>query len=155
MRKSHRETRWETRDQEVPDPTPIELPGGIEKPPTLRELVAQYVRDFGQVMHTTHGAGTEEEENDFELDDDDDVDLASPHELRFQEMKDDHPDAVEPAAPAAAPAQPQESDADHARRMMSSDDWNIVRRLAQAAGYMPAELTPASDGSEPGNSDNT
>lgn len=57
--------------EELPDPTPLELPVGFTRPPTLDELVARLVIDpHTQAELKASGIETEEEANDFDIPDD-------------------------------------------------------------------------------------
>jgi hypothetical protein len=65
--------------EEIPDPTPIELPIGYEHPESLESMIARMVR-----IHSEQAAKNEletfEEADDLDMSDDDDG-LASEHEL--------------------------------------------------------------------------
>lgn len=53
---------------EVPDPTPVHVPGKSEKPLTLREEMRRFVRQELSNQAETQGAGSFSEEDDFDLD---------------------------------------------------------------------------------------
>lgn len=57
--------KWE----EIPDPTPVELPTGYNKPETLQQMIQRYVR-AASVAASDQGFETEEEADDFEVLDD-------------------------------------------------------------------------------------
>jgi len=61
---------------EVPDPIPVELIGGNERPLTLREEMRRFVRQELSIRAADQGAGTFEEEDDF-TDDLEEPDLTS------------------------------------------------------------------------------
>lgn len=62
--------RYNERGEELPDPTPMELPVGFTRPPTLSELVARLVIDPAvQAELRAVGIETEEEANDFDVPD--------------------------------------------------------------------------------------
>jgi len=54
---------------EVPDPTPMSIPSGFKRPPTLAEQVARLVRS-NEFMASLGEAETFEESEDFEVGDD-------------------------------------------------------------------------------------
>lgn len=62
--------QYDEYGQELPDPTPLELPVGFTRPPTLAEMVAKLVID-PQIQAELNRAGieTEEEANDFDVED--------------------------------------------------------------------------------------
>lgn len=62
--------RYNERGEEMPDPTPIALPVGFQRPPTIDELYARLVHDPA-VQRELSDAGfeTEEEANDFDVPD--------------------------------------------------------------------------------------
>lgn len=62
--------RYNERGEELPDPTPLELPVGFTRPPTLDELVARLVVDPAMQRELKDaGFETEEEANDFDVPD--------------------------------------------------------------------------------------
>lgn len=72
--------------RELPDDTPIEVPVGLKRPPTLHEMIAMHVRGamFQQKVQEA-GFESEEEANDFEVDGDDLEELPmTPHEIAAQ-----------------------------------------------------------------------
>lgn len=78
--------------QELPDPRPIRPPIGFVAQPPLHELIRQMVRSEVLAREATEGgAGTFEEEDDFEVEDDD-YDPSSPWEENFEP----HPITGEP-----------------------------------------------------------
>lgn len=61
---------YNKRGEELPDPTPLALPVGFTRPPTLDELVARLTIDPAtQAELRRAGVETEEEANDFEVED--------------------------------------------------------------------------------------
>lgn len=61
---------YNERGEELPDPTPLELPVGFTRPPTLDELVARLIIDPRvQAELRASGIETEEEANDFDIPD--------------------------------------------------------------------------------------
>lgn len=61
---------YNERGEELPDPTPMEMPVGFSRPPTLSELVARLVIDpntQAEIMRA--GIESEEEANDFDVED--------------------------------------------------------------------------------------
>lgn len=57
--------------REHPDPTPVEIPESLLRPPSLEQRLQAFVR--GELSRAAHEEGmeTEEEANDLEVDDDD------------------------------------------------------------------------------------
>ena len=74
--------------REHPDPTPIALPVGLRSPPTMQELVQQYVEGAMSTYAASHQLGTFEEEDDFE-DTDDEMPPLSQFEVTEFPMEDD------------------------------------------------------------------
>lgn len=66
---------------ETPDPVPVELIGGNERPLTLREEMRRFVRQELSNQARDNGAGTFEEEDDF-TDDLEEPDLTSPYTVQ-------------------------------------------------------------------------
>lgn len=67
---------------EVPDPTPIAIPAGISRPPTLQETIQKFIRnDAIQRALAAEGLETFEEADDFEVGED--YEPSSPYELVF------------------------------------------------------------------------
>jgi len=71
------------RGHEVLDPTPMEIPLGFKRPPTLQEQIRQLIRT--EMSQNAKGKGMEtfEEADDFEVGDD--FDPSSPYELNFDQ----------------------------------------------------------------------
>lgn len=76
-----RTDRLDEHGREVPDPTPLRIPGGFKRPETLQEQVARLVR--GSISREAEDAGFEtfEESEDFDVDDD--FDPRTPFEVVF------------------------------------------------------------------------
>lgn len=64
---------------EYPDPTPLEVPVGFKRPPTIQEMIAKMVRVSLEAREA--GMETFEEAEDFDVDDD--FDPSSPWEEHF------------------------------------------------------------------------
>lgn len=99
---------------EIPDPTPVEMPLGYEKPESLESMIARMVRNVS-LRAEKHGAETFEESDDFDCDDDHDP--VSQYQLN--EMQEEVPYALRKpqhinkdpgvsAATAEAPQKPKE-----------------------------------------------
>lgn len=70
---------------EVPDPTPSELALTSERPLTLAEQIARFVRDPGVVNAAVNaGLDTFDEADDFDTGDLEPQDFASPYEVDFE-----------------------------------------------------------------------
>lgn len=65
--------------REDPDPTPVRLPIGQKRPPTLQDEIRRFIRDELSAVADNQGLGTFEEEDDFDVGDDEDI--FSPYEL--------------------------------------------------------------------------
>lgn len=62
--------QYNEKGEELPDPTPLALPVGFTRPPTLSELVARLVLDPATQRELNDaGIETEEEANDFDVED--------------------------------------------------------------------------------------
>lgn len=78
--------KYNEMGEEILDTTPLEVPVGLKRPPTLHEMIALHVRSavFAQKV-SDMGLETEEEANDFEVDGDDLEELpVTPHEIAAQ-----------------------------------------------------------------------
>lgn len=84
--------------REYPDPTPVEVPLGFRRPPTLQEEIQRLIRVQMSQQARDTGLETFEEANDFEVDED--PDPLSQYEV--VEMAPEPPTAqeVDEAAPA-------------------------------------------------------
>ena len=105
--------------REHPDPIPIALPVGMATPPTMRELVQEYVAGAMSTYAAEQKLGTFEEEDDFE-DTDDEMPPMSQFEITEFPMAEENPteDASPPEdsssgngakAPADSPEKPAEA----------------------------------------------
>jgi len=99
--------------REKPNPFPLEPPIGYKKQPTIAELMRQAIRQASEEAKSA-GAETEEEANDFDIDDE--YDPSTPYEHDFEpdpilermialQSRRPKPQEQAAAAPAAAPAQ--------------------------------------------------
>lgn len=67
------------KGQEIPDPTPVEVPLNFRRPPSLNDRIRSMIaREMSQYA-SAQGAETFEEANDFEVDED--PDFKSPYEV--------------------------------------------------------------------------
>lgn len=95
---------------EFPDPTPVEMPLGFRRPPTLQEEIQRIVRIQMSQQAQEHGFESFEEADDFEVDDDPDPLSAyevlemAPEGPTASETESGRPVATPPPAPAAPPA---------------------------------------------------
>lgn len=100
--------------KEVPDPVPLEMPVGYETPPTMEEMIQQYVRQELSVQAQEQGFGTFEEEDDFEIEDPEEISMSGFEVDEFamtdeEAIEDASPPSAAPEAseePSAAPAEP-------------------------------------------------
>lgn len=60
------------RGQEIPDPTPVSLPHGWERPLSLHEQIKRFIRSEMSQQAQLAGEETFEEADDFEVDEDPD-----------------------------------------------------------------------------------
>lgn len=106
---------------ELLDPTPMEVPVGYKRPPTLQEQVQRLVAGELSRVASSRGRESFEEADDFAVGDD--VDPVSPHELvdeqqdrRWKDWVEEQPDDIRtrkkklPAASAPATPDPKESE---------------------------------------------
>lgn len=63
--------RYNERGEELPDPTPVEVPAGMRVPESLEAMIARMVRGKVSELAAREGMETFEEANDFEIEDDD------------------------------------------------------------------------------------
>lgn len=91
--------------KEYPDPTPMELPIGYERPLTLQEMLQKQIREVVSAQAAQVGLGTFEEENDFEPEDPDEIMLSGyeVHEYEFVEEP-GSPLRDDPDSPLAEPS---------------------------------------------------
>lgn len=75
------EFRLNELGEEIPDPTPIEIPAGMKRPETLAEQVQRLVRRQVSDYAALHGHETFEEADDLEVDED--FDPFTPYETEF------------------------------------------------------------------------
>lgn len=57
--------------KEKPDLQPVEIPIGLDRPPSLKEEMQMYIRQQFSQLAEEHNLGSFEEEDDFDIDDDD------------------------------------------------------------------------------------
>ncbi|QXP07968.1 MAG: hypothetical protein [Arizlama microvirus] len=75
--RSERPQRHDELGREILDETPMALPIGFQRPPTLQEQVARLVRTEFSRQAVAEGRESFEEADDFDMDD---VDFSSPYE---------------------------------------------------------------------------
>jgi hypothetical protein len=64
--------KYDKQGREIPDPNPIELPGGFNRPPTLQEQIKRFIRAELSRQAADDGDETFEEADDFDVDEDPD-----------------------------------------------------------------------------------
>lgn len=100
-----RDPQWE-----IPDPVPVALPVGAERPPTIQEMLKLYLaNDRVQQELADEDFETFEEADDFEPDEEDML-YMSGFEVHEYEMEDDEPPAEPDEDPPAEPAVERDSD---------------------------------------------
>lgn len=90
--------------KEYPDPTPVEVPLGFKRPPTLQEEIQRIIRAQLSEHAQSRGFETFEEADDFNIDED--PDPLSPYEVT--EMQQEAAFAPEVLDPNAVPNAPQQ-----------------------------------------------
>jgi len=65
--------KYDEKGRELPDDTPVSVPVGFKRPESIHEMIRRYVRSeqFAQKAQQA-GVDTEEEANDFDIDDEED-----------------------------------------------------------------------------------
>lgn len=91
------------RDWEIPDPTPVVIPGDFERPPTIQEMLRMYLANE-QVQQEIREEGFEtfEEADDFEPDEEDLLPLSG-----FEVVEYDMEDEVQPNVSEANDPSPE------------------------------------------------
>ncbi len=99
------------RVPEVLDPIPLELPVGYNAEPSMRDLVQEYVRGALSQQAAEENLGTFEEEDDFEEENPELLDLSG-YEITEFEMVDENPapDAAPPGGPPGGTEVPPSPD---------------------------------------------
>ncbi len=99
------------RVPEVLDPIPLELPVGYNAEPSMRDLVQEYVRGALSQQAAEENLGTFEEEDDFEEENPNLLDLSG-YEVTEFEMVDEYPapDAAPPGGPPEGTEVPSSPD---------------------------------------------
>ncbi|AXQ65629.1 MAG: hypothetical protein [Microviridae sp.] len=69
------------RGQEVPDPTPVEIPAGLRKPESMEDMIRRFVRVEGTRVAESQGMESFEEANDFELESTELDELPTPYDV--------------------------------------------------------------------------
>ena len=80
------------------DPTPVEVPAEMVRPPTLKEELQRYVRYYVSRDAESRGLESFEEFNDFEVDDED-PDWSSEYEMSEMQEDSDFGEFVDEVAP--------------------------------------------------------
>lgn len=97
---------YDERNREILDDTPVSLPIGFRRPPTLQETIRALVRTEVSKRAANEGLETFEEADDFNVGDD--YDPTSPWELDYDQES-------EPLARSSAPAATEERPVDKAK----------------------------------------
>lgn len=104
---------YDAHGREMPDPTPVAMPVGFQRPESLVDLMKRLIRT--EVSQTAHDAGTEtfEEANDFEVPEDTVEDTATQYEAMADEpFTQPEPDDTRNAGPGPNARTSRESDDD-------------------------------------------
>lgn len=102
LKKLHR-AMIDQNGAELHNPTPVSIPIGQQRPPTLKEQIQRVLRTELSNQAASQGHETYEEANDFDIDDDDT--MYSPYEL--QPMQDDLEPIVDKPEPAKKEPAPE------------------------------------------------
>ena len=82
---------YDDQNREIPDQTPVAMPIGYEKPESLTSMIKRMVRNEEFLRKADEeGFDTDEEADDFDVDDPQDVHFTSDHE--FTEMVEEIPE---------------------------------------------------------------
>jgi len=60
--------KYNEHGEELPDPTPVEIPAGFKEPESIQQLIARLVRVHVSDAAARHGFETVDEANDFDVD---------------------------------------------------------------------------------------
>lgn len=72
---------YDEQNREIPDPTPLALPLGYERPETLAQIMGRIIQQ-NQHLEQLQELETPEEADDFYVDDHDDIEFTSQHEFK-------------------------------------------------------------------------
>lgn len=78
--------KFDALGRELPDPTPVELPFGAQRPESLQDMIRRLVRTDVSRAAEQAGAETFEEANDFEVEEDDAESSLTHHEVLGEEV---------------------------------------------------------------------
>lgn len=92
--------KYNEKGQEIPDPTPVVMPLGYERPESLSDVVARMVRIHISKQAHEMGLETFEEADDFSMDGDDEV-LPSQYEMKGMEEERPSPARIKEAKDAS------------------------------------------------------
>lgn len=88
------EQKYNEKGEELPDPTPVELPTGFQHAPTIQQQIAQFIRTpaFREQMAREMGLDPNDTEsfdeaNDFEVDDEEFDDVPTGHEMQEEFLR--------------------------------------------------------------------
>lgn len=94
--------RYNEQGEELPDPTPVELPAGFVHAPTIQEQIAHFIRSpafraqmAGELGIKVDDVESFDEANDFEVEDDDFDDVPTGHEMQEEFLRQARRDADE------------------------------------------------------------
>lgn len=88
---------------EYPDPTPVEMPLGFKRPPTLQEEIQRIIRQQMSMQAEEAGFESFEEADDFEVDED--PDPLSPYEVTEMQEEAAYPkETLDGPKPAPGPS---------------------------------------------------
>lgn len=76
--------KFNEKGEELMDPTPMALPVGYKRPPSIQEQIARYIRQ-SEMLAKQNGQETFEEADDFDVGDD--FDPYSPYEENFDHVQ--------------------------------------------------------------------
>lgn len=101
---SSKMAKYNEKHQEIPDPTPVEMPLGYERPESLESMIARMIQTVNVRAAKSGQVETFEESDDFETDDE--PDLKSPYQMT--DMEEEAPIYARPKPTPSGP-KPQEN----------------------------------------------
>lgn len=76
--------KYNEKHQEIPDPTPVALPIGFHRPPSLGDMMRRFQMDMRGLVESSMHKETDQEAEDFDVVDDMDG-MLSEHQLKVME----------------------------------------------------------------------
>lgn len=150
--------KFDAKGRELPDPTPMEIPAGFQRPATLQEQIERCFRQVVSRNAEARGKESFEEANDFETDDPDPTELDTRYTLMGEETPHGHgrdasnqdPPRGVPAGTRAAERPPagtgrtgeHSGESEEPEEGSDSDDSDGPDEGTERRGGQPRERTP-------------